>query len=76
MLNAVLKGKRRGTGLEGIWLLILAPGGDGFTIGTTRRVRFVDGQQRLTTLELFLAVIRELRVRLNVLGWARSFTII
>ena len=29
--------------------LILAPGGDGFTIGTTSRVKVIDGHQRLTT---------------------------
>ncbi|UZE49802.1 DUF262 domain-containing protein [Rhodopseudomonas sp. P2A-2r] len=39
--------------------LILAPGGDGFTIGSTPKVQVVDGQQRLTTFQLFLAAIRE-----------------
>ena len=39
--------------------LILAPGGDGFTIGATPRVQVVDGQQRLTTFQLFLAAVRE-----------------
>lgn len=39
--------------------LILAPGGDGFTIGTTPRVQVVDGQQRLTTFQIFLAALRE-----------------
>jgi uncharacterized protein with ParB-like and HNH nuclease domain len=48
--------------------LILAPGGDGFTIGTTPRVQVVDGQQRLTTFQLFLAAIREVGLRLNVPG--------
>lgn len=40
--------------------LILAPGGDGFTIGSTPRVQVIDGQQRLTTFQLFLAAIREI----------------
>jgi uncharacterized protein with ParB-like and HNH nuclease domain len=39
--------------------LILAPGGDGFTIGVTPRVQVIDGQQRLTTFQLFLAALRE-----------------
>lgn len=37
--------------------LILAPGSDGYTIGATPRVQVVDGQQRLTTFQLFLAAI-------------------
>lgn len=48
--------------------LILAPGGDGFTIGTTPHVQVVDGQQRLTTFQLFLAAIKEVGIRLNVPG--------
>ncbi|CAO4191864.1 DUF262 domain-containing protein [Methylorubrum extorquens] len=47
--------------------LILSPGGDGFTIGTTPRVQVVDGQQRLTTFQLFLAALREVG---NMLGVA------
>ncbi len=39
--------------------LILAPGGDGFPIGATPRVQVVDGQQRLTTFQLFLVAIRD-----------------
>lgn len=45
--------------------LILAPGGDGFTIGVTPRVQVVDGQQRLTTFQLFLASLREVGNRLG-----------
>lgn len=45
--------------------LILAPGGDGFTIGATPRVQVVDGQQRLTTFQLFLAALREVADRLG-----------
>ncbi|MCJ2081695.1 DUF262 domain-containing protein [Methylobacterium sp. J-090] len=45
--------------------LILAPGGDGFTIGSTPRVQVVDGQQRLTTFQLFLAALREVGERLG-----------
>lgn len=45
--------------------LILAPGGDGFTIGATPRVQVVDGQQRLTTFQLFLAALREVGDRLG-----------
>jgi hypothetical protein len=48
--------------------LILAPGGDGFTIGATPRVQVVDGQQRLTTFQLFLAALREVGDRMNVPG--------
>src|SRR5215212_7432418 len=43
--------------------LILAPGGDGFIIGVTPRVQVVDGQQRLTTFQLFLAALREVGQR-------------
>lgn len=43
--------------------LILAPGGDGFTIGMTPRVLVIDGQQRLTTFQLFLAALREVGPR-------------
>ena len=46
--------------------LILSPGGDGFTIGTTPRVQVVDGQQRLTTFQLFLAALREVGDGLGV----------
>ena len=38
--------------------LIIAPGADGYVVGTTPRVQVVDGQQRLTTFQLFLAAIR------------------
>ncbi|WP_176556369.1 DUF262 domain-containing protein [Rubellimicrobium rubrum] len=48
--------------------LILAPGGDGFTIGATPRVQVVDGQQRLTTFQLFLAALREVGEELGVPG--------
>jgi uncharacterized protein with ParB-like and HNH nuclease domain len=39
--------------------LIIAPGADGYVVGTTPRVQVVDGQQRLTTFQLFLAALRE-----------------
>ncbi len=52
-----LEGKPRFSHYMGA--LILAPGGDGFTIGATPRVQAVDGQQRLTTFQLFLAALRE-----------------
>src|SRR5215217_842126 len=39
--------------------LILAPGGDGFIIGVTPRVLVIDGQQRLTTFQLFLVALRD-----------------
>lgn len=45
--------------------LILAPGGDGFTIGATPRVQVIDGQQRLTTFQLFLAGLREVGLRIG-----------
>lgn len=38
--------------------LILAPGGDGYTLATPR-VQVVDGQQRLTTFQIFLTALRE-----------------
>jgi hypothetical protein len=46
--------------------LILAPGGDGFIIGVTPRVQVIDGQQRLTTFQLFLAALREVAQRIDV----------
>ena len=39
--------------------LILAPIGESAQIGVTPRVQIVDGQQRLTTFQLFLAALRE-----------------
>ena len=39
--------------------LILSPIGEAAQIGVTPRVQVVDGQQRLTTFQLFLAAIRE-----------------
>ena len=48
-----LEGKPRFSHYMGA--LILAPGGDGFTVGATPQVQVVDGQQRLTTFQLFLA---------------------
>lgn len=39
--------------------LILSPIGEGSTIGVTPRMQIVDGQQRLTTFQLFLAALRE-----------------
>lgn len=38
--------------------LILAPGTDGYSVGRTPTVQIVDGQQRLTTFQLFLAALR------------------
>ena len=49
--------------------LILAPGGDGFTVGATPQVQVVDGQQRLTTFQLFLAALREVGDVLAVPGF-------
>lgn len=45
--------------------LILAPGVDGYTIGATPRVQVVDGQQRLTTFQLFLAAMRDVGTNLG-----------
>ncbi|HZP10015.1 DUF262 domain-containing protein [Methyloceanibacter sp.] len=45
--------------------LIIAPGADGYVVGTTPRVQVVDGQQRLTTFQLFLAALREVAIRMN-----------
>ena len=44
--------------------LIIAPGADGYTVGTTPRVQVVDGQQRLT-FQLFLAALREVGTRMK-----------
>ena len=60
----VLDGKPRFNHFMGA--LILAPGGDGFTIGATPKVQVVDGQQRLTTFQLFLAAMREVGNRLGM----------
>src|SRR3954471_1791844 len=38
--------------------LILAPGADGYSVGRIASVQVVDGQQRLTTFQLFLAALR------------------
>ncbi len=38
--------------------LILAPGTDGYSVGRIPSVQVVDGQQRLTTFQLFLAALR------------------
>lgn len=46
--------------------LILAPGGDGYSVGVTPRIQVVDGQQRLTTFQLFLAALREVAERREV----------
>ena len=46
--------------------LILAPGGQGYVVGETPRVLVIDGQQRLTTFQLFLAALREVG---DDLGW-------
>ena len=48
--------------------LILAPGGDGFTIGTPPRVQVVDGQQRLTTFQIFLVALRDVCEALKIDG--------
>ena len=61
-----LEGKPRFSHYMGA--LILAPGGDGFTIGATPQVQVVDGQQRLTTFQLFLAALREVGDELSVPG--------
>jgi len=39
--------------------LILAPGSDGYKIGATPKVQVVDGQQRLTSFQIFLAALRD-----------------
>ena len=38
--------------------LILAPGADGYSVGRISSVLVVDGQQRLSTFQLFLAALR------------------
>ena len=45
--------------------LIIAPGADGYTVGATPRDQVVDGQQRLTTFQLFLAAIRHVAQEMN-----------
>lgn len=39
--------------------LILAPGSDGYTLGATPKVMVIDGQQRLTTFQLFIVALRD-----------------
>lgn len=46
--------------------LILAPGGDGYSVGVTPRIHVVDGQQRLTTFQLFLAALRDVAAERGV----------
>lgn len=43
--------------------LILSPIGEAAQIGVTPRVQVVDGQQRLTTFQLFLAALREVALK-------------
>jgi hypothetical protein len=45
--------------------LIIAPGADGYTVGVTPRVQVVDGQQRLTTFQIFLVSLREVARKLD-----------
>ncbi len=52
--------------------LILAPGGDGYSVGVTPRIQVVDGQQRLTTFQLFLAALREVAAARGVDGIGAS----
>jgi uncharacterized protein with ParB-like and HNH nuclease domain len=49
-----------------IGALILAPGADGHSVGRTPTVQIVDGQQRLTTFQLFLAALRDVAVGLGL----------
>ena len=53
----ILEGKSKFSHYMGA--LILAPIGEAAQIGVTPRVQIVDGQQRLTTFQLFLAALRE-----------------
>lgn len=46
--------------------LILAPGADGYSVGRTPTVQIVDGQQRLTTFQLFLAALRDVALNLQL----------
>jgi uncharacterized protein with ParB-like and HNH nuclease domain len=46
--------------------LILAPGADGYSVGRTPTVQIVDGQQRLTTFQLFLAALRDVASTLKL----------
>ena len=45
--------------------LIISPGADGYTVATTPRVQIVDGQQRLTTFQLFLAAMRDVSLAIG-----------
>lgn len=42
--------------------LILAPGSDGYSVGRISSVQVVDGQQRLSTFQLFLAALRHVAI--------------
>src|SRR4249919_3895711 len=46
--------------------LILAPTGDADTFATTPSIQVVDGQQRLTSFQLFLAALREQALALGL----------
>lgn len=52
--------------------LIIAPGVDGYTVGVTPRVQVVDGQQRLTTFQLFLTAIRHVATEMDLADIAES----
>jgi uncharacterized protein with ParB-like and HNH nuclease domain len=55
--------------------LILAPGADGYSVGRTPTVQIVDGQQRLTTFQLFLAALRDVEHGLKMDDTARDLGI-
>lgn len=52
--------------------LIIAPGVDGYVVGTTPRVQVVDGQQRLTTFQLFLVAISHVAREMKFVDIAES----
>ena len=47
--------------------LILAPGADGYRVGTVSSVQVVDGQQRLTSFYLFLVALRAIALKHDAL---------
>lgn len=55
--------------------LILAPGSDGYIVGRVPTVQVVDGQQRLTTFQLFLAALRDVARRFQHPALAESLDV-
>jgi hypothetical protein len=55
--------------------LILAPGSDGYSVGRITSVQVVDGQQRLSTFQLFLAALRHVAMEWKQEGIVKALDV-